>query len=185
MNVSSICIRIHRIVILSALCLFASACASRSNIQIPSNPLAGTWTLVAADAIQADGTRVPDYGRAPKGLLLVDAAGHYSLQIFEAERPHFSSGNKGSATPTEYKAAVLGSSTHFGYLTVDVAARTLNFSISASSFPNWEGTTQARHFELENGVLSYQVPSRPDGTVPVSVWKRVEGGAGKAPFTEE
>jgi hypothetical protein len=28
-----------------------------------------------------------DYGAAPKGLLLIDAQGHYSLQIFKAERP--------------------------------------------------------------------------------------------------
>jgi hypothetical protein len=46
--------------------------------------LAGTWTLVAADVLHADGTRGPDYGAAPKGLLLIDAQGHYSLQIFKA-----------------------------------------------------------------------------------------------------
>jgi Lipocalin-like domain len=42
--------------------------------------LAGTWTLVAADVLHADGTRGRDYGAAPKGLLLNDAQGHYSLQ---------------------------------------------------------------------------------------------------------
>lgn len=57
--------------------------------------LVGTWTLVAADAQHPDGSRASDYGVAPKGLLLIDAQGHYSLQIFKAERPQFASGDKG------------------------------------------------------------------------------------------
>ena len=40
----------------------------------------GTWTLVAADVLHADGTRGRDYGAAPKGLLLNDAQGHYSAE---------------------------------------------------------------------------------------------------------
>jgi hypothetical protein len=42
--------------------------------------LAGSWTLVAADVLHADGTRGRDYGAAPKGLLLNDAQGHYSAE---------------------------------------------------------------------------------------------------------
>ena len=56
--------------------------------------LAGTWTLVAADVLHADGTRTRDYGAAPKGLLMIDAQGRYTLQIFKAERPRFVSGEK-------------------------------------------------------------------------------------------
>ena len=33
------------------------------------SPLAGTWTLVAADKLLPDGSRQKDYGEAPKGLL--------------------------------------------------------------------------------------------------------------------
>jgi hypothetical protein len=120
--------------------------------------LAGTWTLVAADVLHADGTRGPDYGAAPKGLLLIDAQGHYSLQIFKAERPRFASGDKQTATPGEYQAAVLGSSTHFGTIVVEPAPRTLTFRIENASFPNWEGTEQKRTFELSGDELSYRVP---------------------------
>jgi len=74
---------------------------------------------------------------APKGLLLIDAQGHYSLQIFKAERPRFASGDKQAATPGEYQAAVLGSSTHFGTIVVEPAAGTLTFRIEHASFPNW------------------------------------------------
>jgi hypothetical protein len=86
----------------------ASLAASVARAEVS---LAGTWTLVAADVLHPDGTRGRDYGAAPKGLLLIDAQGHYSLQIFKAERLRFASGDKQTGTPAEYQAAVLGSST--------------------------------------------------------------------------
>jgi Lipocalin-like domain len=138
------------------------------------SPLAGTWTLVAAEVLRSDGTRTHDYGAAPKGLLLIDGEGHYSLQIFKAERPRFATGDKLAGTEAEYKAAVLGSSTHFGTISVDAAAGTLMFKIDAASFPNWEGTVQTRRYELKGDELSYRVPPRPDGDTPVSIWRRLK-----------
>jgi len=137
------------------------------------SPLAGTWTLVAADVVHTDGTRARDYGAAPKGLLLIDGEGHYSLQIFKSERPRFASGDKLAGTEGEFKAASLGSSTHFGAVSIDPAAGTITFKIDAASFPNWEGATQTRAFELKGDELSYRVPPRPNGDVPISVWRRL------------
>jgi Lipocalin-like domain len=138
------------------------------------SPLAGTWTLVAADVLHSDGTQTRDYGAAPKGLLLIDGEGRYSLQIFKVERPRFATGDKLSATDAEYKAAVLGSSTHFGTIGMDVAAGTLTFKIDAASFPNWEGAVQTRRYELIGDELSYRVSPRPDGDIPISVWRRLK-----------
>src|ERR1700748_170927 len=87
--------------------------------------LAGTWTLVAADVIRADGKQERDYGAAPTGIMMIDREGRYSLQIYKAERPRFAAGDKAAGTDLEFKAAVLGSSTHFGSLTLDQAAGTL------------------------------------------------------------
>lgn len=137
-------------------------------------PLAGTWTLVAADVLHPDGSRTSDYGAAPKGLLLIDRHGRYSLQLFRAERPRFAAGDKSKGSADEYKAAVTGSSTHFGHLDIDAARHLLTFRIEGASFPNWEGQRQTRTFELKGDVLSYRVPPRPDGNVPVSVWRRVD-----------
>jgi hypothetical protein len=137
--------------------------------------LAGTWTLVAADVLHPDGSRSHDYGEAPKGLLLVDRAGHYSLQIFRADRPRFANPAKARASAQEYRAAVMGSSTHFGTVAVEPERHQLVFHIEAASFPNWEGQQQTRAFELHGDTLSYRVPPRPNGDVPVSVWRRVGG----------
>lgn len=136
--------------------------------------LAGTWKLVTADVQHRDGTRSSDYGEAPKGLLLIDYAGNYSLQIFKSERPQFASADKQAGTNTEYKAAVMGSSTHFGTVSVGQDGSTLTFHILGASFPNWEGENQQRSFELKDDQLSYRVVPRPNGDVPISVWQRLK-----------
>lgn len=139
--------------------------------------LSGTWTLVAADVQHRDGSRDRDYGADPKGLLIIDTQGHYSLQIFKSERQPFASNDKGKGTAAEYKTAVMGSSTHFGTITVDRPNQTLTFNIQNASFPNWEQTQQTRHYQLENGELSYRVTARPNGDIPISVWRRTESAS--------
>lgn len=158
-----------------AMCRCA-VCLMSASLSVPAAraevSLAGTWTLVAADVLHADGTRARDYGAAPKGLLLIDAQGHYSLQIFKAARPHFASGDKLTGMSAEYQAAVLGSSMHFGTVSVAPAAGTLTFKIENASFPHWEGTEQKRTFELNGDELSYRVSARPDGNIPISIGRR-------------
>lgn len=145
--------------------------ASAATAAEPS--LAGTWTLTAADRLAPDGARLRDYGQHPKGRLIIDAQGRYSLQIFDGDRPRVASGDKRTATPEENAGAVIGSSTHYGTVAVDKAAHVLVFRIEGASFANWEGTEQRRKYALTADTLSYQVPTpRPDGPVPISEWKR-------------
>jgi hypothetical protein len=117
-------------------------------------PLAGTWMLVAADRLLPDGTREQDYGDAPSGLMMIDAEGRYSVQIYQR--------------PAADKA-----STHFGRLQLDEPSRTLTFIIESAARADWAGTRQERRYELTGDELSYRVPARPDGHIPLSVWRRV------------
>ena len=137
-------------------------------------PLQGTWTLVAADKILPGGERTRDYGEHPKGRLVIDGQGRYSLQIFKSERQRFASESKADGSADAFKSAVMGSSTHYGTVTIDEKAGQLVFSIQGSSFPNWEGTTQKRRYTLEGDALRYEVPPRPDGSIPVSEWRRMD-----------
>jgi len=137
-------------------------------------PLHGTWTLVAADKILPDGALARDYGEQPKGRLVVDAQGRYSLQIFKSERLRFATDSKADGSIDEFKSAVMGSSTHYGTVAIDGKVGQLVFSIEGSSFPNWEGTVQRRQYRLEDKELSYEVPPRADGSIPISVWRRLE-----------
>lgn len=159
-------------VLFSACSFWASTSFAGTPAGMPS--LAGSWTLVAADVQHPDGTRASDFGAHPKGLLLIDGQGRYSLQIFKSERSAFRSPDKSKGTPEEFAAAVMGSSTHFGTISVDQDRGLLVFHIQGASFPNWEGQDQARQYELKDNVLSYRVPPRPNGDVPISVWRRID-----------
>jgi hypothetical protein len=165
-------LKIHTIVVLCLVGVLLIPVA-RADVLVPAPSLAGTWSLVAADVEHTDGTRARDYGAAPKGLLMIDAQGRYSLQIFKAERPRFASGDKPTGTPAEFEAALMGSSTHFGTISIDPAGGTLTFHIEKASFPNWEGAAQQRSYRLEGDELSYRVPPRPDGNTPISIWRRL------------
>lgn len=136
--------------------------------------LQGTWVMDSAYEIQADGSRTTTYGEHPKGLLTVDAAGRYNLQIFKVDRPVFASGDKTKGAADEYRAAALGSSTHFGRVTIDQAKHQLIFAVEAASFPNWEGKSQTRDYTFKDGLLSYAVPASAagNGTTAYSLWRR-------------
>ena len=150
----------------------------RADDEAPS--LAGTWVIDSAYEIRADGQRVTNYGEHPLGLLIVDKAGRYSLQIFRRDRPAFAAGYKTRGTPEEFRAAALGSSTHFGRLRIDAAAKQLIFDIEGASFPNWEGRRQVRDYTLQDGLLRYAVPASAsgNGTTAYSIWRRIEQGDG-------
>jgi len=146
--------------------------ATASSPNVPS--LVGTWTLTAADDLLPDGKRVPAYGAAPRGVLMIDRDGRYSLQIFRSDRRKFAGNDKRHGTPEEYEAAVLGMSSHIGHCAINPTSHTLDFHIDVASYANWDGTVQKRAFTLAGDELSYQVPANASGIVPISVWRRVQ-----------
>ena len=106
--------------------------------------------------------------------MMVDANGQYSLQIFRSDRQRFGSDSKAEGSADDFRSAVMGSSTHYGVVAIDEQANELVFTIDGATFPNWEGTTQRRRCTLEGAELRYYVPPRADGSVPISVWQRVD-----------
>lgn len=141
----------------------------------PLSSLQGTWRMEAAYERRPDGTVTHNYGLHPQGLMMVDAAGRYTIQIFREDRRPFRSGDKALGDPAEYRDAALGSSTHFGRVRVDPEHHQLVFSIDAASFPNWNGKTQVRTFTYRAGLLSYAVPASAsgNGTTAYSIWRRI------------
>lgn len=126
--------------------------------------LAGTsWTLVRVDNVLTDGSHVALYGAAPKGRLLFDASGHYSLQIFAAARAPFAAREKTQGSADEYRAAALAINTHVGSYTLDLAKRRLTFRIEHASFANWDGSVQLRGVRLDDDRLVYTVPTPTSG----------------------
>jgi hypothetical protein len=164
---------IGRLPLLTSALLLCGLTHATANDMTSMNSIQGTWTLVFADVLHPDGTRESDYGAKPKGMLHVDSAGRYAMFIFDGSRPRFASGDKKTGTDAEMRSAYMGTSSHYGTVTVDTVAHTLDFHIEGSAYPNWEGTNQQRHFEMDGNTLSYRVPPRPNGDVPLTGWKRV------------
>lgn len=137
--------------------------------------LRGVWVMEAAYEIHADGSRTTNYGEHPKGRFDVDRQARYNMQIFRPDRPAFTSGDKAHGTADEYRAALVGISTHIGRVTIDRAKHQLIFDVEAASFPNWEGKRQVRNYTYKHGLLSYAVPASVsgNGTTAYSVWRRV------------
>lgn len=142
-----------------------------ASAQAPS--ITGTWVLTGAEKLLPDGSRVADYGENPHGLVIFTADGYYSVQIYRADRLKFASGDKLKGTPEEYKEASLTTSVHFGRYEMDPAKHTITFHIDRSSFPNQDDTTQIRPYELKGDELSWKVPARPDGSIPITILRRV------------
>src|ERR1700756_6054055 len=80
------------------------ALCSSNAVGQSAKDLVGTWTIVSAEA----------FGPNPKGLLIFDPNGRYSLQLMRADLPKYASNNRIQGTPAEYKATVEGSISYFG-----------------------------------------------------------------------
>jgi len=75
-----------------------------------------------------------------------------------------------------FRLASLSTSVHFGRYTIDPAKHTITFRIESSSFPNQDGTTQVRPYEMNGDDLSWKVAPRPDDSIPVTILRRLSVG---------
>lgn len=138
-----------------------------------SNQLVGTWELIAADKLLPDGKRAADYGTAPHGIAIFTTDGHYVVEIFRTDRAKFASGDPSKGSLEEYKGTFLDHSCHFGTYSIDSLKGSISFHIDRAANALWDQTTQVRSFALKGDTLSWQVPARPDGSIPLSVFRRI------------
>jgi hypothetical protein len=136
--------------------------------------IVGAWTIVSSDTIRADGTRVPTFGPNPKGLVIFDASGRYSLHLARPSGAPFASSNRMEGTPEENKAVVQGTLSHIGTYAISEPDSTLVLRIESSSFPNWNGTEQRRVFTIAGDELRWRTPAASGGGSAELVWKRAK-----------
>lgn len=146
-----------------------------ATMPMASTSLAGAWALVRVDNVYPDGHRVELYGPDPQGLWLIDAQGHYMMQIVRAQRAPFAAGDKSKGTPDEYRAASLDFNAHYGSVSAD--GTTLHTHIDRASFPNWDGRDGNSPYTLKGDELSYTVAKPSSGAAEGAhgevVWRRV------------
>jgi Lipocalin-like domain len=135
----------------------------------------GTWTLVSLADVQKDGSRVERFGRNPKGMLVFDGNGHYSLIIVRPDLPKFASNKADQGTADENKAVMHGLVAHFGTYSVNEADKTITTRVEGSWFPNLSGGGQKRVItSLTADELKYTNPTPAVGTNAEVVWKRAK-----------
>ena len=134
----------------------------------------GTWTLVSS-VTEKDGARTDQFGSGAKGMMTLDAEGHFMLTIIGADLPKFASNNRATGTPEENRAVVSKSIAMIGTYSVNSADHTLIFKVDSASFPNWNGTEQKRMLASGNkDELKYVTPNASSGGVGTVTWRRAK-----------
>src|ERR1700719_3712261 len=122
----------RNLISLSAIAALGLALPAGGAVAQSAKDLVGSWTAVSVDA----------YGPNPKGSLIFEANGRFSLQLMRADLPKYTSNNRTQGTPAEYKPTAEGSISYFG--TSSVSGTDLILHVEGSTFPNWTGTDQKR-----------------------------------------
>lgn len=137
--------------------------------------LVGTWFLVSDVATRADGTPFEPFGDNPKGILMFDRMGHFSIQYSGDARRKVASHDRLKGTPEEDKANAKGTQAYYGTYSVDATGRTLTFHVERNSFPNWDNTDLKRTITLAGDELKWSIPRiSTGGGTAVNVWKRAK-----------
>ena len=137
--------------------------------------LVGTWTSVSVVETTADGTKIDRWGPHAKGILMLDANGHYALLITRSDLPKFVSGRIDKGTAEENKAVLASLVGGFGTFTVNETDKMLITSVEGNVFPNLVATEQKRVIaSLTGDEFKYVNPLSSTGTITEVTWKRVK-----------
>ena len=154
---------------LAALVLSSSGAMAQT-----ARDLAGTWQLVSS-VTEKDGTKTDQFGAGAKGMLTLDADGHFMLTIIGPDLPRFASNNRAAGTADENKAVVSKSIAMIGTYAVSSADKTLTFKVDSATFPNWNGTEQRRLLAAgDKDELKYVTPTASSGGVGTVTWRRLK-----------
>lgn len=118
----------------------------------------GSWTLVSLTSGEGANQTLP-YGPNPRGTMMVDANGRFSITVVRSDLPKFTSNNRMSGAPEENKAVVQGSIAYWGTYSIDEATHVLTVNIEGSTFPNFTGGTQMRILSFDGDEVTYFNPT--------------------------
>ena len=144
---------------------FLLSTASGSALAQSVKSVAGTYTIASQ----------PAFGDNPRGRLILGTDGRFVLMLARTTLPKFAAGARDKGTAEENKAVVAGSIANFGTYTIDAKDKTITLNIEASTYPNWDGSSQKRPLNVEGDLLSYTVGTPSGGGAPLNVtWKRMK-----------
>jgi hypothetical protein len=140
--------------------------------------MVGTWTLISLTGGDGANLAAP-FGKEPKGVMTVDADGHFSIIIRRATLPRIASNNRLTATAEEGQAIVRSSIAYFGTLSFTDGAE-VTAHIEASTFANADGENQRRVVTFHDDEMEYaNFQSSFGAAVAKAVWRRAGQGPGR------
>lgn len=170
----------HRIFIAPVLILLllGASCAKEMNRNMSSDmaaKLVGVWKLVSLEAQDPSGrTTGYPFGRKAQGRLIYEANGRMAVQLMNPDRPKFAANDLLLTSEAEVRAAFDGYAAYYGSYSVDQGQGLVVHHVEAAHIPNWVGTGQVRHFDLQGNRLTLQGPLERGGQGTVSlVWERL------------
>src|SRR3954464_4877634 len=142
----------------SAAALMPSMGTTTAHAGMPGEHLAGTWSFVSSINTRKDGSIVDRWGPNPRGMLMLDGAGHFSQIITGSESRLF--GAKTFAG--------------FGTYTFDRASGALTLAFTGCSIGKVVGQVQERKIVLLTAQeLKYVNPATTSDTIAEVLWKRL------------
>lgn len=134
----------------------------------------GSWGLVSFEEVLPSGESSRPFGNSPLGLLVYEADGHMSAQVSVGAPTRFASDDPGQASAEEASEAWRAYFGYWGSFEVCAEERVVVHRVEGSSFANWIGTEQIRHFRFDgtNGLILETESSSGHFTV---IWERRSG----------
>ena len=109
----------------------------------------GSWGLVSYEQVLASGEVSRPFGNSPSGSLLYQADGHMSAQVSTGSLLRFASDDPFELTAEEAREAWQRYFGYWGTFKVCTEENLVVHHVEGSSFSNWIGTEQVRHFRFE------------------------------------
>jgi hypothetical protein len=137
-----------------------------------SNPLVGTWALIATEWKSADGRHLNPWGEGAIGVLTYDASGNMSAHVMRSDRPAHPAGAP-SGIDGAMAAAVAGYIAYFG--TYEIEGGVVAHTVIGASLPAWVGTVNRRRFLVEGDTLMLRDDlTTADGVAvaAATIWRR-------------
>lgn len=129
------------------------------------HPIIGTWQLVSQHTVYPDGRVVVTRGDAPRGVLMYDALGNMSVQLMRTDA------HAGDYTDlSRLDTAMEGYHAYFGTYVIDEAAGVIRHHVIGAAYAPYRGTTQVRHYTLDDDTLTLRVEAGTEQRV--IVWRR-------------
>jgi len=136
--------------------------------------LVGTWILVEAVDVAADGTKTNTWGANPKGTYMFDSSGHFTQMLIRSDLPKIANRAQGG-TPEQNKAIVSGAIAMYGTYSVNETEKTITVRFEGSTFSGFNGTEGKRFItSLSAEEMKTTNPATSIGTKAESIWRRAK-----------